>query len=72
MIKIDKNIPIPKSKREGDTQYPWGIMEVGDSFFIKTDSKRPPVSTNAAAKRHPGKKFSQRIVEGGFRYWRIE
>jgi len=35
MIKIEKGVPIPKSKRGRDAKYPWRQLEPGDSFEVK-------------------------------------
>lgn len=33
-IAVEKAIPIPKSHRDKDERFPWGEMEVGDSYWI--------------------------------------
>ena len=69
-MKIEKGIPITPRKSAGrKSKYPWGEMEVGDSFFVpgaKTAPIRPQKLHEA------GMKFTSRSVEGGFRIWRTE
>lgn len=37
-FKVEKNVPITKTKKVND-KYPFSEMEVGDSFFIKCKDK---------------------------------
>jgi uncharacterized protein (DUF2249 family) len=71
--QIDKNIPVPDYKH-GAAKYPFGLMEIGDSFFVATD--RPGInsvrSRASTAGRRGQKRFSVRKVENGARIWRIE
>jgi len=73
MYKIDKNIPIPKSKTKR-TQYPWREMAIGDSIFV-SDEEAPPsgayTTPSYFALRNPEYKFTTRKVDGGYRIWRI-
>lgn len=66
-IKIDKDFPLPESR----TKYPFGDMEVGDSFW--SDNSREAVSSSAYSygQRH-GMKFTVRITDGVTRCWRIK
>jgi hypothetical protein len=77
MVKIDKKVPLPPSKRIRKENYPFREMNVGDSFFLPLDGI--PVSELqtrlANAWRHcreEGKRFTSRRVEGGVRVWRID
>ena len=69
-IKIDKGVPVPGESRGANGKYPFGDMEVGDSFFV--DIKQQSFCSAAAgyAKRH-NKKFTTRSENGGTRVWRI-
>lgn len=75
-VKIDKGIKIPPSKTH---TYPWGEMNVGDSFFIKTidkDLKKVQnslldLSKQYCIRNNVDKKFSTRRIKGGIRMWRI-
>lgn len=68
MFKIDKNIPLPKSRNN----YPLGDMEIGDSFFIPGAT---PARMGSAFANYKPKKFSGRTVteDGvkGCRVWRV-
>ncbi len=63
MIKIDKNIEIPK-------KYPFENMEIGDSFEV---SKESPVnySSYLYGKKH-NKKFIVKTIGDKKRVWRIK
>jgi hypothetical protein len=76
MIKIEKGIPVPE---RSNIKYPWGRMEVGDSFFVKCEySKIKHHSVNGSMyywKKRNKKddwKFTVRRVDGGIRAWRIK
>ena len=76
MFEIDKNIPIPMSDRiDGNAKYPFGSMEVGDSFAIQND-KRTSVRLAARSwvlRRSLSWKFAVRLdTTGQLRCWRIE
>lgn len=66
-IKIEKGIPIRLYYR-----YPFGDMEVGDSFFV--ENIKTSYLANAAhhyGRRH-NKKFACRKEGTGSRVWRIK
>jgi len=79
-FKIEKGIPIPK-KIKG-TKYPWGQMEVGDSFFVvgtkKTLSTILKNASNQYSLRHHNGIWQyevRKVIEHGVpgvRVWRIE
>lgn len=66
-FKIEHDIPIPPSR--GRTKYPFDQMQVGDSFLSRSHGVTS--ATGYYAKLHPGVKFRQRKVSGGWRVWRI-
>jgi hypothetical protein len=69
---IEKQIPLPK--RHQPSKYPWKQMEVGDSFFVATDTKRKAIQFGAMASdtgKRLGCKFATRQVDGGIRIWRV-
>lgn len=76
MIKVDKGIPIPpkNSSRRGPVrEYPWHLMEVGDSFFVEGDAaKRASVASSGSryGVLH-NMKFTNRKEGNGWRIWRI-
>jgi hypothetical protein len=66
-VKVDKNIPIP-------VKFPFAGMQVGDSFAVPPDVKRPAVTVAAMrfGRRH-GVKFTVRqVADKTYRCWRIE
>lgn len=68
MVKIDKNIPIPTF----NNKYPLGLLEVGDSFFIKGKNISDISSTISQYGRRKGTKFISRSVDNGVRVWRVQ
>ncbi len=74
--KVDKGIPV-KKVLPPRTIYPFGEMEVGDSFFVPAGDAPIRKLYNAASqygKRHGKgqKKFAVRSVPSGARVWRIK
>jgi len=79
MFEVKKNIPIPKKiKTRWDLRYPFGKMDVGDSFFIDCKpeelfrtKKRVTSSISSFGMRHK-MKFTLREVKNGLGCWRIK
>ena len=78
-FEIRKGIPKPIAARgpaAGNTKYPFGGMEVGDSFIIAElatkEAKRKAASAiNTAHKRFPTRVYSQRVdAAGALGVWR--
>lgn len=72
MIKIEKGIPLTNPVHPGgQRKYPFGEMELGDSFYW--DGKRHRVDSAASyyGKRN-NKKFAVRKEGSGARCWRTE
>lgn len=70
MIKIDRDVPVPVRKHR---KYPFGDMEVGDSFLLKctvADRSRMQSQMSARARKFLPKKFVTASVDGGIRIWR--
>jgi hypothetical protein len=64
--KIEKGIPIAKNG------YPFGEMEVGDSFLAEAKLlQRVRFAASKFGKDH-NKKFATRQVPEGVRVWRVE
>jgi len=66
-MNIDKNFKIP-------AKFPFKDMQVGDSFAVPHDVKRPAVTVSAMrfGRKH-GMKFTVRqMPDKSFRCWRIE
>lgn len=72
MYKIEKNVPVVKTR----SKWPFGKMEVGDSFIIpKGDYINMNNIYSAAShygKRHGGMKFTTKACDEGRRVWRIK
>jgi hypothetical protein len=65
-VKIEKGRPLPRS-------YPFGKMEVGDSFLIPKHIRPQTVQIAAVRYWHKTKKkFSVRKTEDGYCCWRVE
>lgn len=72
MFPVEKSVPIPKTRN--NSLYPFGQMEVGDSFFIPDAGKSTAASIRACASafgKKNNRKFSCRQVDGGVRVWRL-
>ena len=71
-IKIDKNVILPPPNNIGldRTIYPFGQMEVGDSFFLVIGVKKISSAAYHFGKRNE-MKFSVRSEGKGCRVWRI-
>lgn len=75
-LKIEKNVPIPKSHqgRNRTPGYPFAAMQVGDSFFVRCKDKAELNRVRSAAAIHAnktGSKFKTRTVDGGIRVWLV-
>lgn len=70
MIKIDKNVPYTTASK-GAPKYPFGEMDIGDSFFVDVAVKSNTVTAACQYGLRNGKKFSIRKHDGAYRCWRI-
>ena len=72
---IEKGVALPDYYRV--STYPFGDMEVGDSFFVPFgDEDLNSISTRVHSavgqrNRREKRKFTTRRVSGGMRVWRI-
>ena len=76
MYEVEKDVPVPDSRVDGRTKYPFYNMEIGDSFFIPNveDSQVLTVKSAAYAFRRRTQtdyKFAFRRESGGVRIWRV-
>jgi len=72
-VTIDKGIPMPGRLDNLPEEYPFGLMEVGDSFQVKGIHKKAIGSRiSRAQKKHAPKKFEYRNLPEGIRVWRTE
>ena len=78
-LQIDKDVPLPGPKsaqgRNNHTKaaVPWKMMEKGDSVFLANTSSAH-VSRMIGQRRSrcmDDHVYTQRVVEGGVRVWRI-
>jgi hypothetical protein len=66
-MEIQKGVPMPTQK------YPLDDMDIGDSIFFDSDTKRHQLDNAVQRVRYrTGRKFTIRKVDGGFRLWRVE
>lgn len=78
MIRVVDNVPLPdnierrRSRRPRGSKYPFGDMQIGNSFFIKNKAAVNMHASMAQAERTLGCRFIARDVTGGCRIWRIE
>lgn len=68
MFEIEKNVEVPTSA----SMYPFGQMEIGDSFFVPEAKHGGCAAAAYKFARENGVKFSFRKVEGGRRIWRVK
>jgi hypothetical protein len=78
LYKIEKNIPV-QVKRESN-KYPFSKMEVGDSFFVKSENGQTPSKTRAAIMQciarfylsNTDVKFKTSVLDNGVRVWKTK
>jgi len=68
-VNVDKDIPIPRA-RGYHFLYPFGEMNVGDSFAWEGDYDCLRAAASQYGRRH-GMKFVTRKTRDGLRCWRI-
>ena len=70
--KIETGIDLPQNSSGRHRKYPFGDMNVGDSFvFAAADLEKLRSATSYYGSRIQ-KKFSIRKIVGGYRCWRVE
>jgi Zn-finger domain-containing protein len=73
-IKIEKDIKIPKSKRNIKIEA-IEKMQIGDSVFFETVQERQSFfnTLNYYKRNYDNNSlFCQRAVDGGYRFWRLK
>lgn len=73
LLRIEKGVPLPPSRNDrSGTPWPFGEMEVGDSFFVTNVTVARLL---VAARRFTPKRFTtRRMTESGvsgIRVWRV-
>lgn len=75
MIAIEKGVEMPEGRVRVKRKYPYGEMEVGDSFVVENDSPSRMVNV-CGMNRKMGlklkRRFTARKQEDGIRVWRVE
>lgn len=73
VFQIEKTIAPPSTNRGRGWKYPFGEMEVGDSFLADQSQNWSSIrqAANMWGKRH-GVRFTTARVDGGIRVWRVE
>lgn len=76
-FKIEKGLPVIMGKRGKKPKYPFGAMEIGDSFFVADDDEgkavsRARVTAHTFSNRHSEYKFTCSKLDGGLRIWRVK
>lgn len=66
-VEISKDVPLPPPRR----RYPYGEMEVGESFLVGGGVLQVVCNANYRAGKRLGRKFIARKEAGGVRVWRI-
>lgn len=64
MLKISKNIPIPKAIRPASPsrrKYPFDELEIGDMFFVQDRPKNNLTTHASTVGRKLGRKFETRL-----------
>lgn len=69
-FKIEKGIKLPPA-RGGDVVYPFGEMNVGDSFFAQIPRTNVAAAASLYGKRKK-QRFATRKEKGGVRVWRTK
>lgn len=73
-FKIEKAVAIPIGGFDTKTRYPFGLMEVGDSFVMDATAAehRNAQAASSVYGRYHGKRFKTKMMSDGLRVWRIE
>ena len=75
-MELERGVPFPsQSLRVSKYKFPLGEMEVGDSFHVEVKSVTFLNSARSLISRYGkafSRKFATRVVDDGFRVWRIE
>jgi hypothetical protein len=75
MIAIEKGVDIPAGRMRKRLSYPYGEMEVGDSFVVENDCASRMVNVcgmNRKMGLRLGRKFTARKQGDDIRIWRVE
>lgn len=73
MFEIEKHAPIPNNRagRGRPAIYPFGLLQVGDSFLVDADAAgHARLAASAWKRNHPGWNYVSRAETSGVRFWR--
>ncbi len=77
MIKIEKNVQIPKSKKGRKALYDFASMDIGDSFWVAGGHRQQVSILNSSRRHRPMEFITQTVFETGkkgqgIRCWRVK
>jgi hypothetical protein len=67
---IEKNVPLPPSRRKGKERFPLNRLEVGESFVVQKHEVFAARNAAHRLNKKTGKVFTSRAIENGYRVWR--
>ena len=67
-IEIDRDIKMPVSRVVYD--YPYEVMDIGDSFVVPLEDRAKVLNANYRAGKRLARAFEARTEEGKVRVWR--
>jgi len=70
MIDVDKDVPMPRTRVR--QTYPYELMRVGESFWVKGVAVQSMWNTNYRWSKKLGRRFVARVEGEGVRVWRVE
>ena len=74
-FEIEKNVPKPVTMKAYHSKYPFGTMEVDDSFLIPNAKVEEKIWVRQAASHYAKRnnvKFVTRTTDEGLRVWRVQ
>jgi hypothetical protein len=74
-MEVEKGVAFPSTSKVSKYRFPLGEMDIGDSFFVEAREGSFLNSARSLISRYGktfSRKFATRVVDGGFRVWRIE
>ena len=74
-MEVERGVPFPVTSKVSKYRFPLGEMDIGDSFFVEAREGSFLSSASSLISRYGktySRKFATRVVDGGFRVWRIE
>lgn len=66
-VEVNRDVPLPPPRR----RYPYGEMEVGESFIVLDGNLQVVCNANYRAGKRLFRKFIARREERGVRVWRV-